>query len=62
MQFSKDLHQDILPIYGHVPVEYYEYPGNDHNIANYFSMAMQRTVELINTYLNRRRIISDLVK
>jgi fermentation-respiration switch protein FrsA (DUF1100 family) len=51
VQYSQDLYLDILAINGHVPVEYYEYPGDDHNIANYFSTAMKRTVEFFDTYL-----------
>jgi dipeptidyl aminopeptidase/acylaminoacyl peptidase len=51
VQFSLDLYQDILAIQGHVPVEYYEYPGDDHNIASYFNLAMQRTIEFFDTYL-----------
>ena len=33
------------------PVEFYTYPGDDHNIANSFSLAMQRTVEFFDRYL-----------
>jgi fermentation-respiration switch protein FrsA (DUF1100 family) len=51
VQFSQDLYQNILAIDGHAPVEYYEYPGDDHNIATYFSLAMQRTIEFFDTYL-----------
>jgi dienelactone hydrolase len=51
VQFSQDLYQDVMAIQGHVPVEYYEYPGDDHNIASYFNLAMQRTIEFFDTYL-----------
>jgi uncharacterized protein len=32
-------------------VELYSYPGDNHNISNYFSAAMARTIEFFNTYL-----------
>lgn len=33
------------------PVEFYTYPGDDHNIANSFSLAMQRSIEFFDRYL-----------
>ncbi len=33
------------------PVEFYTYPGDDHNIANSFSLAMQRSVEFFDRHL-----------
>jgi len=33
------------------PVEFYTYPGNDHNLANSFSLAMQRSIEFFDRYL-----------
>ena len=32
-------------------VEYFEYPGNDHNLSQSFSLAMDRTVEFFDKYL-----------
>lgn len=32
-------------------VELYTYPGDNHNISNYFSTAMARTIEFFNTHL-----------
>ncbi len=32
-------------------VEFYTYEGDNHNISNYFSLAMGRTVEFFNLYL-----------
>jgi dipeptidyl aminopeptidase/acylaminoacyl peptidase len=32
-------------------VEYYEYPGDNHNISNYFSTAMARTIQFFDRYL-----------
>jgi fermentation-respiration switch protein FrsA (DUF1100 family) len=33
------------------PVEYYTYPGDDHNIAAYFSTAMDRSVAFMDTHV-----------
>ncbi len=51
VKFSQDLYQQILADGNTVPVEYYEYPGDDHNIGNYFNLAMSRTVEFFDKYL-----------
>jgi dipeptidyl aminopeptidase/acylaminoacyl peptidase len=51
VKFSRDLYQQILIDGNPVPVEYYEYPGDDHNIANYFNLAMQRTIAFFDKYL-----------
>lgn len=32
-------------------VEYYTYQGDDHNLTNYFSLAMQRSVEFFDKHL-----------
>lgn len=32
-------------------VEFYSYPGDDHNITNYFNSAMQRSIEFFDKYL-----------
>jgi dipeptidyl aminopeptidase/acylaminoacyl peptidase len=49
VKFSEDLYQEVLAV--GKTVEYYEYPGDDHNLANYFSLAMQRTIEFFDKYL-----------
>ena len=49
LKFSQDLYQEILAV--GKPVEYYKYPGDDHNLANYFNQAMQRTIEFFDKYL-----------
>lgn len=49
VKFSQDLYQEILTV--GKTAEYYEYPGDDHNIANYFNLAMQRTIEFFDRYL-----------
>jgi dipeptidyl aminopeptidase/acylaminoacyl peptidase len=48
-KFSQNLYQELLA--AGKTAEYYEYPGDDHNIANYFSLAMQRTIEFFDMYL-----------
>jgi dipeptidyl aminopeptidase/acylaminoacyl peptidase len=42
-KFSQDLYQELLT--AGKTAEYFEYPGDDHNIGNYFNLAMQRTIE-----------------
>lgn len=32
-------------------VEFYTYPGDDHNISNYFNLAEQRSIDFFNKYL-----------
>ena len=49
VKFSQDLYQEILA--AGKTAEYYEYPGDDHNLANYFNLAMQRTIEFFDQYL-----------
>lgn len=51
VDFSKSL-RDRLQAAGKV-VEYYEYPGSDHNISQGFALAMKRSVEFFNTYLKK---------
>jgi fermentation-respiration switch protein FrsA (DUF1100 family) len=48
-KFSQDLYQEILA--AEKTAEYYQYPGDDHNLANYFNLAMQRTIEFFDKYL-----------
>ncbi len=49
VKFSQDLYQQVLA--AGKTAEYYEYPGDDHNLANYFNLAMQRTIEFFDKYL-----------
>ncbi len=49
VKFSQDLYQELLA--AGKTAEFYEYPGDDHNIANYFNQAMQRTIEFFDLYL-----------
>jgi uncharacterized protein len=47
--FSHDLYDQVLEA-GKV-VEYYEYPQDNHNLSNYFSLAMTRTIQFFDQYL-----------
>lgn len=49
VDFSKSL-RDKLQKAGKT-VEYYEYPGSDHNISQSFDLAMQRSLDFFNRYL-----------
>ena len=49
VKFSQDLYQQILAT--GKPVEYYEYEGDNHDLTNYFNLAMQRTIEFFDKYL-----------
>lgn len=49
IEFSESLYQAMLDTGREV--EFYTYPGSDHNIAQSYSTAMQRTVEFFNRYL-----------
>jgi fermentation-respiration switch protein FrsA (DUF1100 family) len=49
VKFSQDLYQKVLA--AGKTTEFYEYPGDDHNLANYFNLAMQRTIEFFDKYL-----------
>jgi dipeptidyl aminopeptidase/acylaminoacyl peptidase len=49
VKFSQDLYQQVQEV--GKTVEYYEYPGDDHNLINYYNQAMQRTIEFFDRYL-----------
>jgi len=49
LEFSTLLNEQIQAVGG--TVEYYEYPGDNHNLSNYFSLAMQRSVEFFDRYV-----------
>lgn len=53
IKFSQDLYQQLLST-GKI-VEYYEYEGDDHNLAGYFTLAMTRTLEFFDRYLKDER-------
>jgi dipeptidyl aminopeptidase/acylaminoacyl peptidase len=49
LEFSELLYEQIHSAGG--TVELYEYPGDDHNISNYFSLAMRRSLEFFDRYV-----------
>ncbi len=49
LEFSQILYQQLQQ--AGKTVEYYEYPGDDHNLSNSFGVAMQRTIEFFDRYL-----------
>jgi len=51
LEFSETLYQQASA--AGKAVEFYAYPGADHNLASSFSLAMQRTIEFFNTYLKQ---------
>jgi len=50
LEFSEILYNQVQQ--AGKPVELYTYDGDNHNLSNYFSMAMGRTIDFYNTYLN----------
>ncbi len=49
IEFSESLNQALLN--AGKTVEFYQYPGDDHNIANNFSLAMHRSIEFFDQYV-----------
>jgi len=49
VKFSQDLYQEVQSV--GKATEYYEYPGANHDIGNYFNLAMQRTIAFFDKYL-----------
>jgi dipeptidyl aminopeptidase/acylaminoacyl peptidase/cbb3-type cytochrome oxidase subunit 3 len=54
IEFSKHLYEKLKGL--DKKVEYYEYPGSDHNIAQEFSSAMARSIEFFNRFLKTDEI------
>jgi len=50
-EFSKTLDQEITQ--AGKTVEFYGYPGDDHNIANSFGIAMQRSIQFFDKYVKQ---------
>ena len=48
-EFSQMLYDEMLE--ANQVAEFYTYEGDNHNISNYFSLAMQRTIEFFDRYL-----------
>ncbi|MBE0411034.1 MAG: S9 family peptidase [Anaerolineales bacterium] len=49
LEFSEILYQQVLD--AGKTVELYIYEGDDHNLSNYFNLAMNRTIEFFDEYL-----------
>ena len=49
LEFSQILYQQMEDIGG--IAELYEYPGDNHNLANYFTLAMQRSIDFFDRYV-----------
>jgi dipeptidyl aminopeptidase/acylaminoacyl peptidase len=49
IEFSQTLYNKLVE--AGKTVEYYEYEGDDHNLAKYFSLAMSRTINFFDQYL-----------
>ena len=49
LEFSELLFYQMLEAQQYI--EFYKYDGDNHNISNYFSTAMQRTIEFFDRYL-----------
>lgn len=49
LQFSQTLYNEVEAV--GKTIEFYEYPGADHNLSQPFSLAMQRTIEFFNRYV-----------
>lgn len=50
--FSQRLHEQVQSAGG--DSELYEYPGDNHNISNYFTLAMQRSIAFFDLHLKSR--------
>ena len=48
-EFSVNLYNQMLAL--DLPVEYYQYEGDNHNLSNFFTLAMTRTLEFYEKYL-----------
>ncbi len=51
VEFSSNLFQQAQSEGISMPVEYYEYPGDNHNLSNSFNTAMQRSVAFFDKYV-----------
>jgi fermentation-respiration switch protein FrsA (DUF1100 family) len=51
LEFSETLYFQMLDVNQYV--ELYKYEGDNHNISNYFSTAMQRTIEFFDRFVKQ---------
>jgi uncharacterized protein len=50
-EFSQTLYQQAQAAKLSIPVEYYEYPGDNHNLSKSFNSAMQRSIAFFDKYV-----------
>jgi uncharacterized protein len=50
-EFSQTLYEQAQAANLSVPVEYYEYPGDNHNLSKSFNTAMQRSIAFFDKYV-----------
>ena len=50
-EFSQTLYQQVQEAKLPIPVEYYEYPGDNHNLSKSFNTAMQRSIAFFDKYV-----------
>ena len=50
-EFSQTLYQQAQEAKLSVPVDYYEYPGDNHNLSKSFNTAMQRSIAFFDKYV-----------
>ncbi len=51
LRFSQELYDEVKA--AGKTAEMYTYPGDDHNIANSFNLAMQRTIQFFDRYVKQ---------
>ena len=50
-EFSQSLYEQAQEAKLSIPVEYYEYPGDNHNLSKSFNTAMQRSIAFFDKYV-----------
>lgn len=55
-EFSANLYQQAQEAQIAMPVEYYEYPGDNHNLSQSFNTAMQRSVAFFDKYVKNGKV------
>ena len=54
LEFSQMLYAQIEAVDG--VAELYEYPGDNHNLSNYFTLAMRRSIEFFDRYVKNAEV------
>lgn len=55
-EFSATLYRQAQELQAPMPVEYYEYPGDNHNLSGSFNTAMQRSIAFFDRYVKNIRV------